>query len=231
MTPTTIEAIRSTCSIPTLFTSVTIESVGCTISYTTGAYNFNNPAGELIKEACEHFGKDTGVLCMLSLGCGSPSALHMPRKSDHRSIMDHIAGIASDSELVHRDLAWRLGRSGVYYRVSASQHLETSGDTSYISIESVLAGTRKYIESPDTLEKVDQGVEASKCLGRETLRHICKCSAFLIPLSHSSQSGLERAPASTSSWVTIPLCVFCAKTGFDQGHGQVAISKWNRGPT
>lgn len=56
--PTVIEALQATCADPTFFLPVSIGSTGARISYVTGAYNFNNPVWECIKEACEHFGSD-----------------------------------------------------------------------------------------------------------------------------------------------------------------------------
>jgi hypothetical protein len=75
---TIVEAIRATCAIPTLFTPVSIESVGCQVSYVTGAYNFNNTTWETIRESYETFGQAQLVGCVLSLGCGQRPTVRLP---------------------------------------------------------------------------------------------------------------------------------------------------------
>jgi predicted acylesterase/phospholipase RssA len=169
--PTIIEAIKATCAIPTLFTPVSIESVGCQVSYVTGAYNFNNPAWETIKEACESFGQRQLVACMLSLGCGQRPVARLSQKHGEMA-MDLISDIASDGELVDRDLSWRIGKSNVYYRLSVDRILKSDGTSALGLTEDITSCTKVFLEHADTVDKVDRCTKASECLGRVTLTDI-----------------------------------------------------------
>jgi predicted acylesterase/phospholipase RssA len=171
--PTIVQAIRATCATPALFTPVGIESIGCRVTYVSGAYNFNNPARETIKEAREQFQLNRLVACMLSLGCGQRMAPRLTQ-SNGEAVMTLAEDIASDCELVDRDLAGRLGQSNIYYRLSVDRNPNSGEDSSLNPIGNIQAATNAFLEHPSTTDKVNACAEAASRLGRVTLTDICE---------------------------------------------------------
>ena len=178
--PTIVEAIRATCATPTLFPPVSIESAGCQGTYVTGAYNFNNPARETIKEAREHFKSNRLVACMLSLGCGQRMPPRLTQKNE-ATVIALAEDIASDCELVDRDLAGRIGQSNIYYRLSVDRDLNPGGDSSLNAIGNIFASTKTFLEHPSTTDKMDECAAVASRLERVTLTDICEYYFFASP--------------------------------------------------
>jgi len=171
--PTIVEAIRATCAAPILFTPVSIESIGYQISYVTGAYNFNNPAVEMATEACAYFGGNQPVSCLLSLGCGQRATVRLTRKTE-AAVVDVANDIASDCELVDRELARRIGEFNVYHRLSVDRDLGPVDVSSLNLIGDIMSCTEAFLECPAIVDKADQCVEACERIGRVILKDTCR---------------------------------------------------------
>ena len=154
--PTVVEAVRATCATPLLFTSVTI---GHHLRYISGAYSFNNPTWEAIREACDHFGKTHLVACVISLGSGNDTT-NPGAGASMTTRFDLAKAMAFDTKVVARDLDWQIGRSKVYYRFQLDTHCT-------LSIEEFLA-------QQCTIEKLDGCVVGAERPGRSTIGDVGK---------------------------------------------------------
>jgi hypothetical protein len=168
--PTIVEAIRATCSIPKLFPSVSIEAIGCRISYVSGALNFNNPTWQLIMEACEHFGRHRKVEFLVSLGAGQRALVRAPSNHEGIDSAELIAQIASNRDQVASELEWRIGKLNAYYRLCVDRALEY--ETSSNPVGDITSWTHGYLDKPSISRRVDLCAAASKRAGDVTLEQI-----------------------------------------------------------
>jgi hypothetical protein len=83
-----------------------------------------------------------------------------------------LSDIASDSDLVDRDLAWRIGKSNVYYRLSVDGVLDSGGEFALGSIGDIMACTNGYLAHPTNADKTNECLKASEFPGRVTLKDI-----------------------------------------------------------
>lgn len=168
--PTVVEAIRATCAIPKLFPSVSIEAIGCRISYVSGALNFNNPTWQLIVEACEHFGRYRRVEFLVSLGAGQRALVRAPSNHDMIDSSDLIAKIASNRDQVSSELEWRIGKLNTYYRLCVDRALEY--DNSQNPVGDITAWTHGYLEKPSVTAHIDMCIGISRHAGEVKLEQI-----------------------------------------------------------
>lgn len=171
--PTIIEALRATCADPTLFTSAILGPPDCRISYVTGAYNFNNPTWEAVKEASERFGTDQRMITLLSLGAGQRELVHAPTSLDPIHDHDLLVGIASDCDQVDQELEWRVGESKLYYRLCVDRAMGSTSKSIERVVGDIKSWTEYYLEKPDVKRKVDVCISASEGPGNMTLEAIC----------------------------------------------------------
>ena len=162
---------------------------------------------------------------MLSLGCGQRPTASLSQKNK-AAVMDLVSDIASDSELVDRDLAWRIGKSSVYYRFSVDRILKSGGDSALRLTEAITSSTKGFLEHPTTEDKVNQCAKTSECPGRVTLTDICQSFAIPCPQFSPCRSGLERTETHHNLWFTTPLRLFRREAGADKADGTMLVSGW-----
>jgi len=155
-----------------MFSPVSIRAMGCRVSYVTGSHTFNNPTSELIKEATDHFGRTRPVACVISLGCGQ-RAVRTADGISQGNGTDLIEAIASDPEIVHQDLSWRIGGLNLYGRFRIGPVSHSEAEPSQDTVESVVTHSKVHLGQADTMESIDRCVAAAERLGRSTLGDIC----------------------------------------------------------
>ena len=128
----------------------------------------------MIKEACEQFGRDHPVACILSLGCGQ-RIVRITETPSGTGVTDSIEKVASDSEVVEKDLSWRIGKSNLYYRFQVDIRATSS-------VEEIYSYTMNLLGQQSTIERIDQCAAAAERPGRKTLRDICKLHSIYTPL-------------------------------------------------
>jgi hypothetical protein len=191
--------------------------MGCRVSYVTGSRSFNNPAAETIKEATDHFGKGCPVACMISLGCGQ-RIIRTVDGGYGTNPADLIEAIASDCEVVHNDLSWRLGASDIYYRFCVGPSSQPAMDSSQDPAEEIVMHSRVHLGQVATMERVDQCVAVAEHLGRSTLGDIGTFTTVSTIPTLSLRSGCEQAKVRCCSRFAIPIRLLCGETGADQAN-------------
>jgi hypothetical protein len=191
--------------------------MGCRVSYVTGSHSFNNPAAETIKEATEHFGRGCPVACMISLGCGQ-RIIRVVDGDYGTNPANFVEAIASDCEVVHNDLSWRIGTSDVYYRFCVGPSLQPAMDSSQNSAEEIVMHSKVHLEQVATMERVDQCVAVAECLGRSTLGDICTFTTVYTIPALSFRSGYEQTKLRHCSRFAFPIRLLCGETRADQAN-------------
>jgi hypothetical protein len=85
-----------------------------------------------------------------------------------------VVAVVFDSELVDRELGWRIGKLGVYHRLSVDKELDSGCIPSPNPIGNLVASTKNFLLHHNSIDKVDQCVGASERLGRVTLKELCE---------------------------------------------------------
>src|ERR1700761_7186586 len=72
------EAARATTATPKSFDPMIMGHPGMELVYIDGGFGRNNPVNECREEAKDVF-PDQPLMCVISLGCGHPSTVHIPK--------------------------------------------------------------------------------------------------------------------------------------------------------
>jgi hypothetical protein len=175
----------------------------------SGCFNFNNPARELIKEACDLYQINRPVASLLSLGCGRREAVRVPEPSNDVNLSTLLESVASDCEVVAEDLHWWIGSSGVYHRFSVDQVLLPQDKIVAHHAGEILSHTSAYLAKQRTSEAVDRWVAVSERYGRVTLGDICERLYNLEPGHNLTYfSGYEGGRYPISLWIATLVGLF-----------------------
>ncbi|KAL2856133.1 acyl transferase/acyl hydrolase/lysophospholipase [Aspergillus pseudodeflectus] len=145
------EACRATTAAPTFFKSIRIGRPGVQEEFVDAGLGCNNPVKQLLLEACQEFGKDRPVSCIVSIGTGKARVIRLnkPRGLDrwiHRDLVGALAKMATDSEEVAREMERRFeDRKGPYFRLNVDQGLEDITMEDWEKLGEVATHTKNYI--------------------------------------------------------------------------------------
>lgn len=168
--PTVAEALRAAWAIPGLISPAKVGPLQEEIVSATNG--FNNPVREVIEEAYRVFGPDRKISCFLSLGSGKRGAISLEntQSNAHQTIS---AQIVSDSENIAEEMQKRLGRLGIYYRLSVDEGLE--GPRPYRgSFGTISSHTDVYMARFTASKVLDYCLNAAQNSPGVTLEQLCK---------------------------------------------------------
>ena len=153
-TITVVDAVLATCATQPDFASVSSGSGFRKREY-IAASGTTNPVHEVISEAYSLFGSDAKVASLLSLGTGHPGTVFLPSAGGEAALLRIMRDMMHDCEQRAQEIEQRIGRVGVYSRLSVEQgmqndHLEQISDPDW-----VITQTEEYLSRHETCEKLD----------------------------------------------------------------------------
>jgi hypothetical protein len=153
-TITVIDAALASCSAQPDFAPVSSGSGYKKKVYVATGLGANNPVSDVITEAHELFGGDSSVAFILSLGTGHPGTIPIP-PDGNADIHKLMRDLMNDCEQRAQEIERRLGRVGIYFRLSVQQGMQNihggqATDPSWISSQ-----TDAYLSDQRTSENLD----------------------------------------------------------------------------
>ncbi|KIM27411.1 hypothetical protein M408DRAFT_71387, partial [Serendipita vermifera MAFF 305830] len=171
--PTITEAICATMAMPSFFSPVKIGPPMREQTYVGSAHGTNNPTREVLKEASNIFGKDARVAQVLSIGSGRTRVLSLDQSATSNAIIQLTKDMASDCELVARELSTRLFGVRAYIRLNVDRGMETVKMNDWTGLGTIGSHTSAYLESTDIDEAIEASVERiQERVGSATLGQI-----------------------------------------------------------
>lgn len=150
------EAARATSAASSFFDPIRINVGGVGEEFVDGATGANNPVQELWNEAKDMWDPeplDSNLKCIVSIGTGVPSV--EPFRTGLLEIGDTLVRISTETERTaetfqraHSD----LDDSNRYFRFNVRNGLEKIGLEDSSQKDTIMAVTRRYVESQDTFK-------------------------------------------------------------------------------
>jgi hypothetical protein len=178
--PTILQAIHASWASPNLFLPVTIGPENLEEELIS-AIGFNNPSLEAIKEACDVFGPEARISCFLSLGAGRPIMPHsLSSASSTTSILKTFEQLATGCESVAKEMDRRIGRLGIYFRLSVDRGLDFSiHSVDPQRLGEITSYTMSYLLDNAVNKNLDDCVFKSQQHSRISLESLCKVFSTL----------------------------------------------------
>lgn len=149
-----IDAVLATCATQPDFAPVSSGSGFRKREYiaATGA---SNPVPHVIAEANLLFGGNSKVASLISLGTGHPGIVPFPPAGSETAVHKVMRDMMEDCEQRAQEMEQRLGRVGIYSRLSVEQGLQNDCLEQTDDVGWVLAQTEYYLNRHETSEKLD----------------------------------------------------------------------------
>jgi len=161
------EAARATTATPKLFKPISIANSGVALRYIDARHGGNNPVSQVLEEA-EALFPNRPISCVISIGSGHPSTIHIPNLgflqrvgllSD--DILRTVSAMASDCEEKHQETARRFANSpGLYFRLNVREGMQDVGSEEWKKYHYVASHTQQYMKMQETKHTIDYAVRA-----------------------------------------------------------------------
>src|ERR1700761_4134149 len=170
------EAARATTATPTYFDPITIGNIGTALRCIDGGFGQNNPVSEVYEEAKAIF-RGRSVSCLISIGCGQASTIHIPKtgffrraKNFPNHIIQAAKDMATDCEQKHQETARSFAdKSGIYFRFNVEEGLEAVGFEEWKKINNISSHTKHYMMMQETSRIFDSAVHALRGIDRANM--------------------------------------------------------------
>ena len=173
---TVYEGLLTTLATPPFFSPISIFKDSGTFTFVAGDLTLSNPIREIIAQACEAFGPEEHVACLLSIGCGHPGVFSVPEGSSLATRNNFFRKIVADSEKEAQNADRQMGHLGLYIRFSVNRGLDMSSSNPVLSPEEILAHTTSYLDDVSLSEEVDLCAELIKMRGGiSSLEQLSEC--------------------------------------------------------
>ena len=161
------EAARATTATLKLFTPISIANSSVALRYIDARHGGNNPVSQVLKEAKALF-PDRPVACIISIGSGHPSTIHIPKPgilqrvgllSD--DILGAVSAMATDCEEKHQEAAGTFANTpGVYFRFNVREGMQDVGSEEWKKYHYVASHTHQHMKMQETSHTLDGAVRA-----------------------------------------------------------------------
>lgn len=155
---TMVDAVLATCASPSGFLPVPVVIGHESHHYVGAAFGASNPIRHVIAEAYSHFGKESSISLLLSVGSGHPGIPSLPIgsicASQHRQMHDMML----NCELEAREIQHQMIGLDTYFRFSVEQGMQQNhifaDNLGWIS-----AQTSVYLSQQDTTTRLDKCID------------------------------------------------------------------------
>ena len=149
----------ATCATPPTFNPVVVSKDFATFEYVSGDVGLSNPIREVIAEAQRAYGDEATVACLLSIGCGHPGVIKVPKDSGSALRLEFLERLAMDSETTAREMEAQMNHLSLYHRFSVIYGMELSQDLRWKEPEVISVHTAAYLADVEVGEAVERCVD------------------------------------------------------------------------
>jgi hypothetical protein len=208
--PTILQAIRISWATPNLFLPVIIGPENLEEELIS-AIGFNNPSLEVIKEAFDVFGPEARISCFLSIGAGRPIVPHsLSPDANTARVLQTFEQLATDCETVAKEMDRRIGRRGIYFRLSVDRGLDfTIHSVDPRRLGEIASYTMSYLLDNVVSKNLDDCVFKAQQNSRVSLEGLCNV-LFLLYIYSSECRFVDQSRS----------------TGFRSAHGLPPLSSF-----
>jgi hypothetical protein len=157
---TVVDAVLATCSTQPAFAPASLGASHKKQEYIGAGLGTNNPIREVITEAHLLFGGDSGVVSLLSLGCGHPGIIAMPADGDKETFFVLMQAMMLDCEKRAREMKEHLGQLGIYFRFSIEQGMQESHFRPKNDLSWVITQTENYLSDSEISGQLDSAMRS-----------------------------------------------------------------------
>ncbi|KIM27398.1 hypothetical protein M408DRAFT_311277, partial [Serendipita vermifera MAFF 305830] len=150
-----IDAMMATCTTQPEFTPVS-SGKGFKKKEYIAASGAANPIHEVITEAHLLFDGESTVSSLLSLGIGHPGVLSLSSDGKEASLHHLLRDIMNDCEQRAQEAKQRIGRTGIYLRLSVDQGMQDDHSGNFDDQSWIVTQTDSYLNRRGTSEELDQ---------------------------------------------------------------------------
>lgn len=192
-----VDAVLATCASPEFLPVLAGSEIECErLEYIGAGIGASNPIRQVREEVYLHFGKDSIVSLLLSVGSGHPGIATADGAHDSQY------PLMLDCEKQAQFTKHQMSQFDGYFRFSVTQGMETNrGPADSLNIYSQ---SHAYLTDPNMSEQIDQcvsrmrrtkGLTASNEIGNNSVP-LCDSSlmAFQVYVRHSNWSTVETSP-------------------------------------
>ena len=175
LNPTIVESLCATLVAPSLFSPVKIGPRLREQKFIGGALGANNPTRELLKEASNVFGKDKRVAQILSIGSGRSHLISLDPGATEETVNQLGQDLASDCEMVARELSTRLYNVDAYLRLNVERGMEDIKMDDWTGLGDIESHTVTYLEGSGMTDMIEASLQRlNNRVGSVTLAQISK---------------------------------------------------------
>lgn len=156
-TVTIVEAVLATCAVQPAFSPVSFGLGYRTKEYIGAGLGASNPVREVITEANLLFGGGSTVASLLSVGAGHPGVITLPSDGGEVDLLKAMRDMMGDCTEIAREIKQKIGRSGIYFRLSVQQGIQSDHPSQTLDLGWIVTQTESYLE-----EHVEQIAAFSK---------------------------------------------------------------------
>jgi hypothetical protein len=176
---TIAEAIVASLANPPLFTPISISNEVTKSEYISGDLKLSNPTRTIVSEACEMFGEESRVACLMSIGSGDPGVLSVPDDSDLETWNQFLETSIKDSEQKAEEIECQIGHLGLYHRFSVIRGLEQDKDGSTLYAGDAMTHAMVYLAGVSVSCKVTTCADLLKLRdGVASLGQLSECQIY-----------------------------------------------------
>ena len=200
------KALMATLATPPLFDSISVFKDAATFEYVGGDIALANPIRDIIAEARGTFGPGEQVACLLSLGCGDPGVVAIPKDSSLTAWNAFLSRLATDSERIARLAGSQMGHLELYFRLSVNRGLEASSAVNTEKPKDIITQTLAYLDDGSLEEKIERLIELLKLRhGTSSLEQLGESG--ILDSSRITHGTLERSGGEKILQLPSPLAV------------------------
>jgi hypothetical protein len=159
---TVAEALMATLANPPFFTPISIFQDATTFEHIGGDLTLSNPAREVLAEAHKAFGSGKRDAWLLSIGCGHPEVMAVPRIHDTLSWYSLLETIAKNAEGVAQQIDTEMVDQNHYHRFSVLKGLGDPKETIKIKRGDIITHTRIYLGNARVSREMSRCVDYLK---------------------------------------------------------------------
>ena len=161
------KAARATTATPNYFEPITIGSPGTSLRCIDGGFGQNNPVRQVYEESKAIF-PGRSVSCLISIGCGQASTIHIPKPGIFQRagifpnhIIQAAKDMATDCEEKHQETARSFTDGpGIYFRFNVDRGLDMVGFEEWKKFHNISSHTKHYMMMQETNQMLDSAMHA-----------------------------------------------------------------------
>ncbi|QRW09969.1 kinesin light chain [Ceratobasidium sp. AG-Ba] len=216
------KVLSATMAQPEMFKSVDIGPDYLRQSFVDGGLGCNNPTAHVLAEV-KAIMPSRDLSSVVCIGSGHPDTIQIPQRAVAgrfipTSILSLTKNIALDAEKVAHEMEVRFQTTGVYFRFSVDQGMQSVEVGEWEKLQQVTANAQAYLRGLKVSKSVDVAVASIKA--RKVAVSNQRIDGAIQPATTDQVTGYKACPAPTPAFTgredTINQIITCISNGDTQ---------------